>query len=180
MTTINDVFKIIQGHQITDEELYNTMGDIPVLTGRNETKGYWDCSLVKESDLPCITYSTKGNTNGDAFVQTRIFDANNTAVLILKPEWRSKVHLEWFVFKLRHILPEIQTSKEGVSYLNKAIVQEYEIGVPDKFVQERELQQYKRLQGYRNAASCVIEEVDHLFAKKVFSAIVPRTFERKF
>ena len=37
--TIDDLFDVIQGHQITDEELYKIEGDIPVLTGKNEIKG---------------------------------------------------------------------------------------------------------------------------------------------
>ncbi len=96
---VGEAFKIIQGHQITDEELYNSFGDIPVRSGSNTIKGYWDKQIIAEDDLPCITYPTKGNS-GEAFIQNDIFDANNTAVLIPLPEFRSRINLEWFAYKL--------------------------------------------------------------------------------
>jgi len=132
---IDIAFNIIQGHQITDEELYYTEGEIPVFSGRNELKGYWDKSLITIDDLPCITYPTKANA-GNAYVQYNIFDANNTAVLIPKnDEWRNKIDLHWFAFKLQNIFHHISTSKEGVSYLNKELIESYEIEIPKKETQ---------------------------------------------
>lgn len=74
MSTISTYFDIIQGHQITDEELYKSEGNIPVYTGSNEIKGYWDKAIIEEDKLPCITYPTKGNKEGNAYVQYEIFD----------------------------------------------------------------------------------------------------------
>lgn len=141
---IKSIFNIIQGHQITDEELYQVRGNYPVLTGRNEIKGYWNQTIIKRSDLPCITYPTKANS-GEAYVQHELFDANNTAVLIPFPEWRHKLNLEWVTFKISSIFLEIATSKEGVSYLNKEIIEDEEIDVPDKPIQDREVKALTRL-----------------------------------
>jgi hypothetical protein len=141
---LNSLFEIVQGHQITDEELYVAEGNVPVITGKNEVKGYWNKSLVGAKDLPCITYPSKANS-GEAYVQDKVFDANNTAVLIPKPEWRNKLNLHWVAFKLCNVFLDIATSKEGVSYLNKELVEEVDLEVPDKDVQKEELRVFQEL-----------------------------------
>jgi len=164
---IKDIFyPFIQGHQITDEELYKTQGDIPVLTGRNEIKGYWNQSIIKKEHLPCLTYPTKANA-GNVYIQYEIFDANNTAVLVPKPEWKSKLNLEWFAFKLYHIFLDKQTSKEGVSYLNKEIIEDVEIEIPKKQFQEKELKSYKKLEIIKNQIELVKDEVKKVLQKSL-------------
>ena len=164
---LGDVFKLIQGHQITDEELYIAEGNIPVFTGQNELKGFWQNTLVDKNDLPCITYPTKGNQEGRAYVQYDLFDANNTAVLIPKPNWREKIILKWFVHQLRHILVDIQTSKGGVSYLNKEIVECYEIEVPKKIIQTKQIRVIKRLTGFKEELERMVGEIDVSLGKKI-------------
>jgi len=167
MKTIGTYFNIIQGHQITDEELYKTDGKIPVFTGSNDVKGYWNKTLIKEEDLPCITYPTKGNKEGNVFVQHKIFDANNTAVLVPKDEWREKINLEWFAFKFKHVLQMIQTSKENVSYLNRDLVEPHEFDIPDIEVQLKELEPIKKLKAMRKKLSLAIDKIDKILDKSV-------------
>ncbi len=135
---LKDVFDLNQGHQITDEELYLFEGEVPVLTGQNEIKGHWNKSIIDKEDLPCITYPTKGNS-GQVYVQYKIFDANNTAVLVPFKSWRPKVNLKWIAYKLRTMFLKIQTSKAGVSYLNKEIVEELELDIPPVHIQEAQI-----------------------------------------
>jgi len=136
---LKDVFRIIQGHQITDEEIYKSIGNIPIYTASNEIKGYWNKIIVNQDDLPCISYPTKAN-KGEAFIQKGLFDANNTAVLIPLPHWRNQIVLEWAALKLAAIFLKIATSKEGVSYLNKEIVEEIEFEVPKEAIQHSEME----------------------------------------
>jgi len=154
---IKEAFKVIQGHQITDEELYINMGEFPVLTGSNSIKGYWNKKIIKKNDLPCITYPTKGNA-GEAYIQSKIFDANNTAVLIPYPEYRSKINLEWFAYKLPSIFLKIQTSKGGVSYLNKEIVEEYDIDI-NTYTQKNELKYFKKLFYIKNKIEAINKQI---------------------
>lgn len=167
MARIDTYFNIIQGHQITDEELYRSEGKIPVITGANEVKGYWDKSIVSSEHLPCITYPTKGNKDGKAYVQYAVFDANNTAVLIPKPEWRERINLEWFAFKLKHVLKGIQTSKENVSYLNKELIEPYEIEIPDISIQIKELEPISKLYNMRNNLQRIISQIDAILDKAI-------------
>ena len=134
---LGSAFQIIQGHQITDEEIYSDEGTIPVLTSKNDIKGYWSKKIIEEDQLPCITYPTKANS-GCAYTHTEIFDANNTAILLVFDEWKDKINLEWFAYKLRPIFLECQTSKGGVSYLNKDIVEDIEVNIPSMDVQLKE------------------------------------------
>jgi hypothetical protein len=168
---IKSMFDINQGHQITDEELYITLGDIPVLTGKNEVKGYWNKALVEQKDLPCITYPTKANS-GEAFVQHSIFDANNTAVLIPKDEWRPKLNLEWVALKLSNVFLDIPTSKDGVNYLNRAIVEEVDLDVPDTDIQDEEFSHYKKLLALQTQIETILARIKQVKSKPLIGLSV--------
>lgn len=142
--TLGNVFDIIQGHQITDEEIYKSYGSIPVYTGAGDLKGFWDKALVEKDDLPCLTYATKA-FDGTIVIRNEIFDANNTAVLILKDKYKGIILLEWISIILPKIFSDIMTSKEGVSYLNKEIVEVIEIDIPDRQTQENLIVKYKAI-----------------------------------
>ena len=170
---------IIQGHQITDEEIYQSViknGRIPILTANNEIKGYWEKAIVSESDLPCISYPTKANS-GVCFVQTSIFDANNTAVLIPKPELRSNLCLEWLAFKLSKFFPKIATSKEGVNYLNKEIVEEVELDLPNYDTQLAQYNSIRKLLQTKARIEQILEKITYL--KNSMLVINYRQFQAK-
>ena len=158
---LQKIFDLNQGIQITDEEIYYAIpnnGKIPIITAHNEIKGYWDKAIVKETELPCITYPTKGN-RGLAFVQDKVFDANNTAILIPFPDWRDKILLDWCAFKLSKNFVQIATSKEGVSYLNKEIVEELELEIPEKEDQTRQFEKIKRIMGLKDQISRILQRI---------------------
>lgn len=142
-----EIFKVIQGHQITDEEIYNSPGDIPIYTGNNDLKGFWDKTIIDESMLPCLTYPTKA-FSGKIFIQNKPFDANNTACLLLKDDYKDKVLLEYFQYLLPSEFLKNATSKEGVSYLNKEIVENINIDLPEKKQQEKLIAQFKIINFY--------------------------------
>lgn len=158
---IKSIFHIIQGHQITDEDIYKSIGNIPIFTSNNVIKGYWDKAIVTQQDLPCITYPTKA-FSGETYIQYGMFDANNTAVLIPYLVWRERIILEWVSLKLANIFLEIATSKGGVSYLNKEIVEDYELDIPLKDIQEKELEYYKRIKSIKDSAVGIKTELNKL------------------
>lgn len=145
MPKISKIFYIIQGHQITDEEIYTSIGNYPIYTGNNDIKGYWDKTIVNEKMLPCLTYPTKA-FSGVISIQTELFDANNTAVLFLKKEYKDKVELEWFKYILPASFLDKMTSKEGISYLNKEIVKDIEIEIPSKDIQRKQIEILKEIE----------------------------------
>lgn len=127
---VSDIFKHKQGHQITDEELYNSNGKIRVISGADaRLKGYSESTYVDEQDLPCFSYQTKGNNSLVIHIQTTIFDANNTAVLIPKVNWRKHLVLDYVMPKLARNMAELKTSNDGVSYIDTRIL-ETSIGLP--------------------------------------------------
>lgn len=120
---VRDIFDHKQGHQITDEELYNSCGKIKVISGADATiKGYTINSYVNECDLPCLSYQTKGNNNLIIHIQKELFNANNTAVLIPKPNWRNYVLLDYIIPKLVKNMSQIKNSDSGVSYIDTRIL----------------------------------------------------------
>ena len=159
---IKDAFTIDQGHQITDEEIYRAIpnrGKIPILTANNEVKGVWDKTIINSEDLPCITYPTKANM-GTCFIQNKVFDANNTAVLTFKDKkWENEIDLEWMAFKLSKIFVTVSTSKEGVNYLNKEIVEELELELPKKNTQ---IEQYRFISELLAVKARIVQTLDRI------------------
>jgi len=144
---LDDIFIPYSYHQITDEILYSSDGDIPVYTGNKEIKGYWSNTFIDEIDtvLPCITFPLKGNNSGFSYIVNEHFDANNTGLLVTRPEYKNEINLEWFKYKLRSILIKIQTNKDGVSFINKEILKNVEFQLPDIKLQNKELEYFQRL-----------------------------------
>ncbi len=146
---VSDIFSHKQGHQITDEELYNTSGNVPVISGADaKIKGFSSSSYVQKEDIPCLSYQTKGNNNLVIHIQSDIFDANNTAVLIPKTEWRGCIDLEYVIPKLARNMADLKTSNDGVSYIDTRIL-ETVIGLPvDKCTNKVDLQAQKNVVAY--------------------------------
>lgn len=164
--SIDNIFYVIQGHQITDEEIYKASGDIPIYTGPNQLKGFWNKSIVESSDLPCLTYATKA-FDGTITVQNQIFDANNTAVLILKEKYKKYVLLEWAKIVLPNIFLELTTSKEGVSYLNKDIIKKIEISIPKVDIQEKIIKKREELLNKYSLADAILSKCKSLVDKSI-------------
>ena len=161
---LSDVFDIIQGHQITDEEIYNPQGDYPIYTGPNTVKGYWDKTIVTKDQLPCITYATKA-FDGTVTVQDSLFDANNTGVLTLKEDYIGKVDLDWIKFVLSNKFKEVITSRDGVSYLNKEIVENIDLIIPDEDTQREQKQAYLFLDSIRSRLETIRANTDSILNK---------------
>lgn len=157
---------VIQGHQITDEEIYNSFGNIPIFTGSNNLKGYWDKSIVGENQLPCISYPTKGNP-GVVFIQSEVFDANNTALISLKEEFTDVIYLEWLAFRLPPMLKRYMTNAEGVSYLNKELVENIDLDIPDRHTQEAQIAQFRIVEKSRDLLRRLWSPVNLLLSKDV-------------
>ena len=168
MFKIKDIFYINQGHQITDEEIYRTTGKIPIYTAGNTIKGYGNNTLVDINELPCLTYQTKG-FSGTVTVQNEPFDANNTAALILKKEFKEQISLDYVAMILKNVLIEYTTADSGVSYLNKDIVQDIEIPFrltnDDKFDLEYQLkfvELNKKISNYKEKFESILKKIDKI------------------
>jgi type I restriction-modification system DNA methylase subunit len=136
---IHALFNVWQGHQITDEEIYNSQkGDFPIITGHNVVKGYTMKPFI--TDVPCVTIPSKGIVN-QLYLQTQPFDANNTIALI--PKDRKELDLEWFVLTQSDYITSFVTSINTNNYLNKAILENVEIEYPDYPIQTRIRDQIK-------------------------------------
>ena len=164
--SLDTMARIIQGHQITDEEIYNQKGDVPIFTGPNDIKGYWEKAIIDCTDLPCLTYATKA-FDGTITIQRSLFDANNTAVLIIKDEYKSVVEIEWLQAILPNLFLKNATSKEGVSYLNKAIVQNITIDIPKHCIQKKCIERHKQLSDLQVRINRLIQRYNTIITKEI-------------
>lgn len=163
---ISEIFEINQGHQITDEEIYKSIGNIPIITGNNEIKGYWNKAIISEDNLPCITYPTKG-FSGKLYIQKKLFDANNTAVLYYKKGMEKTVELEYVKNFLKYKFLEIMTSKENISYLNREIVENIDIEIPSPTIRKKIIDIYQKLENNIALIENQIELIHKLLSKQI-------------
>jgi hypothetical protein len=175
---ISEVFTIIQGHQITEEEIYNSFGDVPIFTGNNRLIGEVNTSIIKSNDLPCISYPTKGQV-GNFFIKRALFEANNTAVSLPKQEWKGRINLYWFISQISPKVKKECNSKAGVGYIGKEIMQRITFDIVDKPRQILIGNLYNTAREFKNGISETIKslEYDLQGIKSVF--ISPR-FKGKF
>jgi len=161
--SIHNLFHIWQGHQITDEEIYNSKkGNVPIITGHNEIKGYaLDPYIV---DVPCITIPSKGIVN-KLYLQTKPFDANNTIALI--PIDRTEIDLEYFIFTQSDYITSFISSTSTNNYLNKALLENVEVKYPDYIIQLQIKTEYKKLIDMKKQ----IEENINLLSKQLFKDV---------
>lgn len=162
---ISDIFYINQGHQITDEEIYTATGTIPILTANNEIKGYGKTSIISSDFLPCLTYPSKAFT-GEIFVQTKLFDANNTAVLIPKEKYRSEMKLQYFAIILGKLFLNYLSSESQVSYLSKETLSNIEIIYPFPSLKEQEqvVTQFKKLKNIERDITKILDNIKNLYS----------------
>lgn len=162
---ISDIFYINQGHQITDEEIYSATGSIPILTANNEIKGYGKTSIVDLDSLPCLSYPSKAFT-GNVYVQTKRFDANNTAVLIPKEKYRVEMNLHYFARVLGKIFLNYLSSESQVNYLGKESLSNIEIPYPFPSLKEQDafVENYKKLEELRHKITQELDKIKSLFS----------------
>lgn len=163
---LSRIFCVYQYHQITDEELYYSDGNIPVYTGNNELKGYWNKSFSDKITLPCLTYPVKG-FDGAISVQNSIFDANNSAVLCVREEYKKDVVLEWFQYVLPHYFYKILVNRGGVSYLSKERVEDIDIPWIPKEQQMEQVVTYKKLDEMYRMLSEQKRQMQSLMEKQI-------------
>lgn len=160
---IHKLFHVWQGHQITDEEIYNLgKGQHPILTGHNVIKGYTQTPYI--TDVPCITIPSKGIVN-ELYLQARPFDANNTIALI--PKDRKKIDLEYFLFTQSEYLTSFISSTNTNNYLNKAILNNVEIEYPDYPIQVKIRDQYKNLIAMKEMIENDVEKLSEQLDKNI-------------
>lgn len=164
---LSRIFWVYQYHQITDEELYYSDGHIPVYTGSNELKGYWNQSFGEKITLPCLTYSVKG-FDGVISVQETVFDANNSAVLCVREEYREEVVLEWFQYVLPHYFYKVLVNRGGVSYLSKERVEDLEIPWISRDRQLEQLITFKKLGEMYHILTEQKRQIQCLMEKQIF------------
>ena len=159
---VSDVFTIMQGHQITEEEIYNSFGDVPIFTGNNRLIGKVDTSIIKSNDLPCISYPTKGQV-GNFFIKSGLFEANNTAVLVPKQEWRGRINLYWFISQISPKVKRECNSKAGVGYIGKEIMQRITFDIVDETRQVLIGDSYNTSREFKNRIYKTIKSLEYNF-----------------
>ncbi|MBR1598402.1 MAG: restriction endonuclease subunit S [Lachnospiraceae bacterium] len=124
---VGDVFKVLAGKRIKEEDVYYHKGCFPCATAQTTNSGItwyadrkWLESISSKSIITeeCITWTKDGAKTGTMFYRDYPFYANDhCGVLIPKSEFKNKIYMKWFVFSQVHNIRQAVTARTGQTML---------------------------------------------------------------
>jgi restriction endonuclease S subunit len=85
-----------------------------------------------------------------------------------KKDFKENINLEWFVFKFQNLFNKLRIGdKDGQKSLNKKILEEVKISIPDINVQEEELKLYKKAKSVLASLEQLKKETEDLLENEM-------------
>lgn len=144
---INNIFDFISEANITEEWVYEHKGEYPVYSGQTENDGIFDYIDEYCQDKPCITFTTYGSAGKLFYREGKYTIGRNCMGLVLKDEYEDKVNLKWFSYYFQSLFYSLTIGDpKGQKSLNKKLLKNVEVSIPDIDTQERQLALYEEAQ----------------------------------
>lgn len=170
--SIGEIFDFVPETNLTKEDLYKHKGNYPVFSGQTENRGilaFIDSYNQKE---PCITFTTYGVNAGKMFYRSGRFTiGRNCMGLRLKKKYKGKINLEWFSYKYQNLFHRLRIGElEGQRSLNKTLLENVAIVIPDKSIQEKQLSAYQKAQVLLDKIEGLLKELESLLESGIIGA----------
>ena len=159
---ISDVFRIMTGARITEEEVYEHPGSFPCVTSQTVREGiawYADKDWLfrihgnKIIDAPqCLTWARDGNNAGTMFYRDYPFYPNDhCGVLLLRDEFKDKLDIKWFRYTYKNYIRSFASSDSPRPMLYNDTMKEIRVPFPFPSVefQRGVVSRYDELLGIR-------------------------------
>jgi restriction endonuclease S subunit len=151
--TIGNIFDFIPERNLTEEYFYEHVGEFPVYSGQTVDEGivaYID-TYFHEGEM--LTFTTYGVGAGKIFSRNGKFTVGRNCMgLKLKQNYISQIILDWFKYKYQNLFYRLRIGDvDGQRSLNKILLENISIEIPDKEIQLQELA------GYRNIENAVLK-----------------------
>lgn len=167
--TIGNIFDFISETDLTERDFYEHKGQYPVYSGQTENFGIVAYLDTYKQEEPCVTFTTYGVGAGKLFYREGKYTiGRNCMGLMPKKEFKDKINLEWFSYKFQSLFYKFRIGdKTGQGSLNKILIENVQIQIPDKEIQEAQLKQYKKTQVILNKVQKSLNEFKDLMGYKI-------------
>lgn len=141
---IGKIFDFISETNLTEEDFYENEGNYPVYSGQTENDGIISHINSYNQEKPCITFTTYGSAGKLSYREGNFTIGRNCMGLRPKVQYEEQIILEWFVYKFQNLFYRLRIGDpQGQKSLNKLLLNNIEIIIPEKDSQQRELSYYK-------------------------------------
>ena len=142
---IGEMFDFISETNLTEEFFYEHKGNYPVFSGQTENEGIVAFIDTFYQEGPCITFTTYGSAGKMYFRNGKYTIGRNCMGLKLKEEYKDKVNMEYFSFKFQNLFYRLRIGDpKGQKSLNKTLIENVEVIILSKNIQEKQLKLYKK------------------------------------
>lgn len=166
---IGNIFDFISEKNMVEEVCYDCQGEYPLYTGQTEDDGVMAFIDTYELEGECLTFTTYGVNAGELnYRNGRFTIGRNCMGLMLKDKYSDKVNLEWFAFKYQNLFWRTRIGDlSGQRSLNKLLLNNISVNIPDIKIQLKELASYKRAYELKHKINDIVNMISLLENTKV-------------
>lgn len=145
---IGNIFDFIPETNLTEEYFYNHKGQYPVYSGQTKAEGIIAHIDSYNQNQPCITFTTYGINAGTMFYREGEYTlGRNCMGLRPREKYKNRINLRWFSYKYQNLFRRLRIGDlKGQRSLNKTLLEDSQIIIPDVEVQEVQLKAYTKPQ----------------------------------
>lgn len=170
---ISDIFNILRGDVISEEEIYNNfcIEGIPVYSSQTVNNGcigtvsnnYYESS-DKQGEKNTLTWTTDGANAGTVFFREENYLYTNVCgKLSLKPDFdKRKINLKYVQIILNHLTKREITAMNSNPKLMSNQMEKIEIKLPSMKKQELVVTQYEKIKSMMSALTSALSKIDYI------------------
>lgn len=171
---IGNIFDFISETNLTEEDFYENKGDYPVYSGQTEDNGIIAYINSYNQESPCVTFTTYGSAGKLSYREGNFTIGRNCMGLRPKDQYKDKINIEWFSYTFQNLFYRLRIGDpQGQKSLNKLLLNDIIIKIPDKDIQQKELFYYKEAVKIQSKINLLKLDLNTLIKSKV-------SFETKY
>ena len=147
---IKNIFDFLSETNLTEEFFYDHQGKYPVFSGQTKNNGiiaYVDSFLHNEE---CVTFTTYGSAGKLFFRKGKYTIGRNCMGLKIKKKYKDRIILKWFAFNFQNFFYKHRIGDvKGQRSLNKILIENLKIKIPEIKTQKDQLESYERVFKYK-------------------------------
>jgi len=166
--TIGKLFDFISETNLTEEDFYKHKGQYPVFSGQTENEGIIASIDSYNQEEPCITFTTYGSAGKMFYREGKYTIGRNCMGLRPKKEFKDKINMKWFSFKYQNLFYRLRIGDiNGQRSLNKTLLKNVEVSIPDMDVQEKQFVFYEKAQRLLKKIEGMKEHLEDLIEHEI-------------
>lgn len=159
--TIDDVFVLKVGcdDEMTEKYAYDNKGKIPIYSGASSNAGIFRYTdRIDYNYEEYITWSISGKAGTMYLRKGPCCLTRDCGIMI--PKNKSEINLEWFILSQQSSLRNFAIGRGGLGRLKKNLIELYSFARPKKEVQDKIVEEYKRLGKLKKTVEAFLERID--------------------